>query len=130
MLERVFESHFTSFSCLFTLGLNGRSIYAPVFFFIALTKVLFAVLLALNLPQRGFPGTCRLRDTVVFAARCYLGEILHDPPTVNIISPRMNKISPVGGKPVLTSCVAWKPKMDHDFMLNSVFQSCLWSVVR
>ena len=36
-----------------------------------------------------------------FAARCYLGEILHDSPTVNIISPRMNKISPVDGKPVV-----------------------------
>ena len=64
----------------------------------------------------------------MFAARCYLGEILHDSPTVNIISPRMNKISPVRGKPVLTSCVAWKPKMDLDFMLNGVFQSYLWSV--
>ena len=130
MLKRVLQSHSTSFSCLFTLGLNGRSIYAPVFFFIALTKVHFIVLLVLNLPQWGFPATCRFGNTVVFAAWCYVGEILHDSPTVNIISPRMNKISPVGGKPVLTSCVAWKPKMDHDFMLNSVFQSCLWSVAR
>ena len=35
---------------------------------------------------------------------------------------RMNKLSP---SRVLTSCVAWKPKMHDDVMLNGIIQSLL-----
>ena len=104
---------------LFTLEINGRSMYRLVFFFVALAEVHWC---RLSFHGNKIQQLVEL-GTVVFVVRCYLPQ--------NYIAIRQGtvnrgwiKLALVDRKPVLTSCVAWKRKM-YD---GASFRVYLWFV--
>ena len=95
---------------------------ALVFFFDALAEVQVAVLSVLYLPRQGFLATRRIGHCCVCSPLLFAGEILCDLPSDSPTYGKqsMNKVSPSRW---LTNCVARKPKIHDDVMLNGVFWS-------
>ena len=107
-------------------GLKADQFTPSSSFFFALAEVHFAVL---NLPRQGFPATCRVGHCCVCSLLLLTSEIRSRFAKVHLYSQqRMNKLAFFGGKPVLISCVAWKPKMHDD--VTASFRVCLLRQLR